>query len=151
MPGTTFQVEITATLTLTVSSAPHQKEKPEASEPDRARVTSMLSPSAQHTPRTPERPQPLRDQTLIRALYAHGLLRPGDTLVWHRPRTGVRHKAVLTSDCRLRLEGYTEEFSPSGAARILTGGSHDGTRAWCTVDGGVSLKELRGLLPRPVA
>ncbi|WP_223839043.1 restriction system modified-DNA reader domain-containing protein [Nocardiopsis deserti] len=146
-----FRVDITTTVPSTTPSTSHQKRGPGVSVPDRARVVSVSSSVVRHTPPKPEHPQALRGQALIRALYAHGLLRPGDALVWNRPMAGTSHKAVLTSDCRLRLEGHAREFSPSGAALALTGGSHDGLKVWRTADGGVSLKELRERLSRSTA
>ncbi len=151
MPEPTFQMEITTTLRFTTSLAPHPTRGTGAKSPDHAGVASVSSTVVRHTPPKPERPQALRGQALIRALYAHGLLRPGDTLVWNRPMAGTSHEAVLTPNCRLRPEGHTGEFSPSGAALALAGGSYDGLKVWHTVDSGVSLKELRERIPRSVA
>lgn len=138
-----LRLELTATLTF----VPGRTVDSTVPEPRPGERTSA-------TPKHPPHHEPhrsvsrrLRDRALIHALYEHGLLHPGDTLVWRRTLLGAFHEAVLTENGRLRPEGHSGEFSPSGAARVLTGASHDGLAVWRTTDGGVSLKELRERLP----
>jgi hypothetical protein len=59
------------------------------------------------------------------------LLRPGDELVWDRPRMGEHYKAWVTDGGALRLESGHIKGSPSGAAMAAAKvPAYDGWIAW---------------------
>lgn len=60
-----------------------------------------------------------------------GLLREGEVLSWHRPRTNETHKVTLERDGRLRLPTGQLASSLSGAASACAGaGSFPGWECW---------------------
>ena len=65
----------------------------------------------------------------IAQIVAAGLLVPGETLVWERPRKGERWTATVTDDGRFRLEDGSSYTSPTAAARAA-GGSSGGLDVW---------------------
>ena len=65
----------------------------------------------------------------IAQIVAAGLLVPGETLVWERPRKGERWTAAVTDDGRFRLEDGSSYTSPTAAARAA-GGSSGGLDVW---------------------
>ena len=58
-----------------------------------------------------------------RQVVAAGLLIPGETLVWERPRKGERWLVTVTQEGRFRLEDGSEYASPTAAARAAGGRS----------------------------
>lgn len=63
--------------------------------------------------------------SIVQVLKA-GLLIPGETLVWERPRKGERWVATVTAAGKLRMEDGKEYSTPTAAARgrRLFGGTH---------------------------
>lgn len=73
------------------------------------------------------------------------LLRPGDALIWPRPRLGVTHHATISENGGIALEDGREFSSPSLAAKEAANiPAYDGWHAWRVerLDG-VFLNELR--------
>ena len=73
------------------------------------------------------------------------LLRPGQTLVWERPRLGQTYRATVTDNGALRLDDG-REFSSASRAAVEAAGipAYDGWYAWrLEGDGGEPLHELR--------
>ena len=60
--------------------------------------------------------------TIMQILEA-GLLIPGETLVWDRPRKGERWVVTVTAEGKLRMDDGQEYASPTAAARAVGGGS----------------------------
>lgn len=78
-------------------------------------------------------------------LVETGMLRPGQTLEWDRPRLGQKYRATVTDNAALRLEDGREFSSPSRAAMEAADvPAYDGWYAWrIDGDGRESLHELR--------
>jgi hypothetical protein len=78
-------------------------------------------------------------------LVEAGVLRPGQPLIWERPRLGQTYRAAVTDGAAIRLEDGREFTSPSRAA--MEAGdvpAYDGWYAWRVVGNGrESLHELR--------
>ncbi|OZG64083.1 hypothetical protein BHAP_1250 [Bifidobacterium hapali] len=70
-----------------------------------------------------------------------GLLIPGETLVWERPRKGERYVATVTEHGRFRLEDGSEYTSPTAAARAA-GGSSAGLDVWKRTSNGQKLGDI---------
>lgn len=70
-----------------------------------------------------------------------GLLIPGETLVWERPRKGERYVATVTENGRFRLEDGSEYASPTAAARAA-GGSKVGLDVWKRTSNGQKLSDV---------
>jgi hypothetical protein len=88
----------------------------------------------------------------IADLIGAGLIAPGDALRFKRPRVGQTHKATVTSDSTLALEGGQEFRSPSKAAQVAADMSAvDGWHAWTMASSGRSLDSLRQELLDQVA
>lgn len=86
----------------------------------------------------PRRRPPIRVEDLLDA----GLLKPGEVLVWNRPRLGVTHTAVVEPDGRLRLEDGRVEHCPGCAAIALAGYLISGSGVWRRATDGVPLADL---------
>jgi len=83
-------------------------------------------------------------RVMIADLIGAGLLTPGDVLRFKRPRVGQVHKAVVTADSTLSLEGGQEFRSPSKAAKVAADmPAVDGWHAWTVASSGRSLDSLR--------
>lgn len=79
----------------------------------------------------------------ISDLMDHELLAAGETLTWHRPRTGSMYSVTVTDTGGLKLESGAVVSSPSRAAMDAAAvGSYDGWTAWRNADG-ILLDELR--------
>lgn len=78
-------------------------------------------------------------------LLGAGLLKPGERLVWRRPRLDATYHCVVTDDARLRADDGRIFTTPSGAAMTLADvGAYDGWHAWkLTSRPGVPLDDLR--------
>ena len=88
----------------------------------------------------------------IADLIGADLLAPGDALRFRRPRRGQTHKAVVTADCTLSIEGGQEFRSPSRAAKVAADmPAVDGWHAWTVASSGRSLDSLRQELLDQVA
>ncbi len=88
----------------------------------------------------------------IADLIGVGLLAPGDALRFKRPRVGQTHKAVVTADGALSLDGGQEFRSPSKAAKVAADmPAVDGWHAWAVTSSGRSLDSLRQELLDQVA
>lgn len=88
----------------------------------------------------------------IADLIGVGLLAPGDALRFKRPRVGQAHKAIVTADGALSLEGGQEFRSPSKAAKVAADmPAVDGWHAWTLMSSGRSLDSLRQELLDQVA
>lgn len=79
-------------------------------------------------------------------LLSAGLLREGEILSWHRPRTNRTHQVTVERDGRLRLPTGQIASSLSGAASAVAGGgSFPGWECWRSESGRL-LYDLRGEL-----
>lgn len=84
-------------------------------------------------------------------LLDHGQLTAGETLTWHRPRTGVSYSVEVTDTAGLRLPDGRVVSSPSRAAMDSADViSYDGWYAWKNSDG-VVLDVLRRRMLRTLA
>lgn len=81
-----------------------------------------------------------RRVTIAQVLEA-GLLIPGETLIWDRPRKGERWTATVTPNGRLRLEDGSEYSSPTAAARAV-GGHSAGLDVWRRASNGQKLGDI---------
>lgn len=85
-------------------------------------------------------------------LIAAGLLTPGDTLRFKRPRRGQAYRAVITAVGAISLEGGQEFRSPSRAAAVAADiPAVDGWHAWRVMSSNRSLDSLRQELLDDVA
>src|SRR6266516_2991743 len=85
-------------------------------------------------------------------MSAKMLLAAGDALRFKRPRVGQTHKAVVTADGTLSLEGGQVFRSPSRAAAVAADmPAVDGWHTWMVVSSGRSLDSLRQELLDQVA
>ena len=81
-----------------------------------------------------------------------GLLRPGQELVFERPRIGEVHRAVVTENARIKVADGQEFASPSRAAVEVSGAvAMDGWYTWRVGDGGPLLYQLRQQLLKSLA
>jgi hypothetical protein len=82
-------------------------------------------------------------------LLDSGLLRPGDELIWNRPRVGQEFTATVTGDGRIQLVDGRTFSSPSRAAMEAAEiASYDGWYAWRTRSTAETLHSLRERLSR---
>ena len=73
-----------------------------------------------------------------------GLLKPGDRLVWERPRLDEAHRATVLNDGQLLLDGGGTYPTPSKLASVAArGGSVDGWLAWTVEHSRHTLDALR--------
>ncbi|KAB7791173.1 GmrSD restriction endonuclease domain-containing protein [Bifidobacterium leontopitheci] len=100
------------------------------------------------TDNTPERlavdaakPSRGSQRVTIRQVVAAGLLIPGETLVWERPRKGERWTVTVTQDGRFRLEDGSEYTTPTAAARAA-GGHSAGLDVWRRTSNGEKLSDI---------
>lgn len=85
-------------------------------------------------------------------LVKAGLLRPGQELVFERPRIGEVHRAVVTDSARIKVTDGQEFASPSRAAVEVSGAvAMDGWYTWRVGDGGPLLYQLRQQLLKSLA
>lgn len=77
----------------------------------------------------------------IKQVVAAGLLIPGETLVWERPRKGERWLVTVTQEGRFRLEDGSEYASPTAAARAA-GGRSAGLDVWKRTSNGEKLSDI---------
>ena len=77
----------------------------------------------------------------IKQIVAAGLLIPGETLVWERPRKGERWVATVTAEGKLRLDDGSEYSTPTAAARAVGGGSA-GLTVWKRTSNGQKLSDV---------
>src|SRR4051812_42367630 len=82
-------------------------------------------------------------RVLISDLLDAGLLNPGTTLVFSRPRRGKSYTATVRENGRLELDDGRSFKSPSRAAGVAAGGSIDGWHAWKLQETGEFLDTLR--------
>ncbi|KFI50223.1 GmrSD restriction endonuclease domain-containing protein [Bifidobacterium biavatii] len=72
-----------------------------------------------------------------------GLLIPGETLVWERPRKGERWMVTVTDHGKFRLEDGSEYSSPTAAARAAAGGrASGGLDVWKRTSDGRKLSDI---------
>ena len=62
---------------------------------------------------------PTSKRVSIAQVLAAGLLIPGETLVWDRPRKGERWVATVTAEGKLRMDDGNEYSTPTAAARAV--------------------------------
>lgn len=87
------------------------------------------------------RPARGSQRVTIKQVVAAGLLIPGETLVWERPRKGERWVSTVTADGRLRLEDGSEYATPTAAARAV-GGRSAGLDVWKRTSNGEKLSDI---------
>ncbi|MBM6699505.1 DUF262 domain-containing protein [Bifidobacterium pullorum subsp. saeculare] len=85
--------------------------------------------------------RPTSGRVTIAQVIAAGLLIPGETLVWERPRKGERWTVTVTPEGRLRLEDGSEYGTPTAAARAV-GGRSAGLDVWKRTSDGRSLSDI---------
>lgn len=80
----------------------------------------------------------------VRDLVENDLLRPGDELVWVRPKNGERYEAMVTAEGMVRLPNGHEFTTPSSAAAECAGiAAYDGWHAWRVTRLDKHLNDLR--------
>lgn len=99
------------------------------------RDVEQLSKDTTRTPRGSHR-------VTIAQVVAAGLLIPGETLVWDRPRKGERWIATVTGDGKFRLEDGSEHSSPTAAAKAAAGGRSAGLDVWRRTSTGERLSDI---------
>ncbi|KAA8820028.1 GmrSD restriction endonuclease domain-containing protein [Bifidobacterium vespertilionis] len=83
-----------------------------------------------------------RRVTILQVMRA-GLITPGETLVWERPRKGERWVATVTESGKFRLQDGSEYASPTAAARAAAGGKGSGgLEVWKRSSDGRKLSEI---------
>lgn len=87
------------------------------------------------------RPARGSQRVTIKQVVAAGLLIPGETLVWERPRKGERWVSTVTADGRLRLDDGSEYATPTAAARAV-GGRSAGLDVWKRTSNGEKLSDI---------
>ena len=87
------------------------------------------------------RPARGSQRVTIKQVVTAGLLIPGETLVWERPRKGERWVSTVTADGRLRLEDGSEYATPTAAARAV-GGRSAGLDVWKRTSNGEKLSDI---------
>lgn len=86
----------------------------------------------------------LRDFREVTMSEVAAVLPTPATLVWLRPRKGVRYEATLLDNGAIRLPSGVDHRSPSGAAMAVADVvSYDGWYAWRVGDHGPTLNDLR--------
>ncbi len=84
---------------------------------------------------------PTSKRVTIKQVLAAGLLIPGETLVWNRPRKGERWIAIVTAEGRLRMDDGKEYGTPTAAARSV-GGKSAGLNVWKRTSNGQKLSDV---------
>lgn len=102
-------------------------ELPEAPEPEGGRGSRRSHRGGPRGHRHGER-GPRRNKLAL--LVEAGVLSPGDTLVWRRPRSGEEFTATITDDAQIRLDDGSVHDSPSGAGKALNGYDANGWVNW---------------------
>lgn len=87
------------------------------------------------------RPARGSQRVTIKQVVTAGLLIPGETLVWERPRKGERWVSTVTADGRLRLEDGSEYATPTAATRAV-GGRSAGLDVWKRTSNGEKLSDI---------
>lgn len=105
---------------------------------DRVDLTQL---SEEHLSQQAAVKRPTSGRVTIAQVLAAGLLIPGETLVWERPRKGERWVATVTPEGRLRLEDGSEYGTPTAAARAV-GGRSAGLDVWKRTADGRSLSDI---------
>ena len=96
------------------------------------RLADSLSVEASQPVGSPSTTQPVGARETVADLLEAGLITVGTRLVM--THGGEEHHATVVEGGALDVDGYPED-TPSGAARRVTGGSHNGWTAWSVVDG----------------
>lgn len=84
----------------------------------------------------------LSSRITLQDVVHSGLLAPGTTLVWHRPRIGDTFHVQVSEEGNLRCEDGYEATSPSAAAIHLTGSNTQALDAWKRVSDDTPLREI---------
>ena len=84
---------------------------------------------------------PTSKRVSIAQVLEAGLLIPGETLVWERPRKGERWVATVTAGGKLRMDDGKEYATPTAAARAV-GGSSAGLTVWKRTSNGQRLSDI---------
>lgn len=84
---------------------------------------------------------PTSKRVSIAQVLKAGLLIPGETLVWDRPRKGERWVATVTAGGKLRMDDGKEYATPTAAARAV-GGSSAGLTVWKRTSNGQKLSDI---------
>jgi hypothetical protein len=93
------------------------------------------------TRKTESNKTPTSKRVTIMQVLEAGLLIPGETLVWERPRKGERWVETVTAEGRLRMDDGQEYTSPTAAARAV-GGSAAGLTVWKRTSNGQKLSDI---------
>ncbi|MBT1177602.1 DUF262 domain-containing protein [Bifidobacterium callimiconis] len=79
----------------------------------------------------------------IAQVIGAGLLVPGETLIWKRPRLGQEWIATVTRDGKLQLEDGSKHSTPTAAARAASGTSSGaGLSVWRRQSNGQKLSDI---------
>lgn len=97
--------------------------------------------SEEHLTQRVKSKSPNSKRVTIAQVLKVGLLIPGETLVWERPRKGERWQVTVTAEGRLRLDDGSEYASPTAAARAI-GGSNAGLNVWKRTSNGQKLSDV---------
>ena len=84
---------------------------------------------------------PTSKRVSIAQVLEAGLLIPGETLVWDRPRKGERWVATVTAEGKLRMDDGNEYSTPTAAARAV-GGRSAGLTVWKRTSNGQKLSDV---------
>ncbi|MCY9784201.1 hypothetical protein KIK06_09875 [Nocardiopsis sp. EMB25] len=82
----------------------------------------------------------------LRRLIEAGELRPGESLVWERPRKQETHHVTVNADGTVTPHGTDKRHSLSTAAEFFAQGSFNGWKAWRRARDGARLDRLRALM-----
>lgn len=107
---------------------------------DAERVDLAQMPEEQLSEKSVRR-KPSSRRVTIRQVLDAGLLIPGETLVWKRPRKNQIWTVTVTSEGKMRLEDGSEYSTPTAAARAIGGGSY-GLDVWKRTSNGQKLSDV---------
>lgn len=106
-----------------------------------AERTDLSTLSEEFLTRKTEAKTPTSKRVTIMQILEAGLLIPGETLVWDRPRKGERWVVTVTAEGKLRMDDGQEYASPTAAARAVGGGSA-GLTVWKRTSNGQKLSDI---------
>lgn len=106
-----------------------------------AERTDLSTLSEEFLTRKTEAKTPTSKRVTIMQILEAGLLIPGETLVWDRPRKGERWVVTVTAEGKLHMDDGQEYASPTAAARAVGGGSA-GLTVWKRTSNGQKLSDI---------
>ena len=103
--------------------------------------TDLSGLSEEHLVEAAAPRKPTSRRVTIAQVIDAGLLIPGETLVWERPRKGERWVVTVTPDGKLRADDGSEYATPTAAARAV-GGHAAGLDVWRRSSNGQRLGDV---------